>query len=78
MSSDLQRRLEQLEMHAALAIKPNAAAAARGMAALQRLGIDLGTLTNAELDRLEALVSAWPDDDTLVPAAVVYACLGRG
>ena len=53
-------------------------AAARGRAALQQLGIDLGKLTNDELDRLEMLTSMWPPESDVIPVAAVYACLGRG
>ena len=72
VKASLMRRLDRLAI--ADRRRPNWRAR-RGE--LQRLGIDLGKLTNAELDRLEALVSAWPDDDTLVAAAVVYACFGK-
>ena len=52
--------------------------AARGAAELRRLGIDLGKLSNDELSRIEMLAGVWPDDGTVVNAAAVWACLGRG
>ena len=71
-------RIELAEKHTAVAIAPTTAVAARGEVELRRLGIDLGKLSTAELDRLEMLAGAWPDDGTAVPAAAVWACLGRG
>ena len=64
-------RIELAEKHTAVAIAPTAAVAARGAAQLRRLGIDLGKVSNDELDRLKMLAGAWPDDGTVVPAAAV-------
>jgi hypothetical protein len=74
--AELEKRLDRLARR-----RPAPAdleGAARGAAELQRLGIDLGKLSNAELGRLEMLAGTWPDDGTMVPAAAIWACLGRG
>ena len=42
-------------------------AALDGVEALARLGIDLSKLSNDELDRLEMLAGAWPDDGRWSP-----------
>ena len=71
-------RIDLAEKRTALVTSPTAEAAARGRAALQQLGVNLSKLTNDELARIEMLVNTWPDDGTAIPAAAIWACLGRG
>jgi hypothetical protein len=73
MRTSLAARLDRLASRPAPAAQDGAV---RGAAELRRLGIDLGKLTNAELDWLELLAGAWPDDGTKIPAGAVYAVLG--
>ena len=73
----LDKRVNILQAQIARRSPADMDAVARGQAAFQRLGIDLATLTADELERLEMQVSTWPPELDM-PAAAIYACLGKG
>ena len=76
MKACLTRRLDRLASRRPAPAELDGAA--RGAAELGRLGIDLGKLSNDELDRLGMLAGAWPPESGAIPAAAIWACLGRG
>ena len=76
MNRTTEKHLASLERCVAMLRPPSAALDCA--AALQRLGIHLTQLSTAELARLEMLAGTWPPESDTIPAAAVYACLGRG
>jgi hypothetical protein len=69
----LERRLEAAERRVAVVPDRRAEAARAQLAAA---GIDLATVDNASLARLERLAETWPPELGDIPAGVIHACLG--